>query len=158
MPPFAKGLSEMQGFWQKKFHTLRKLNENKWKFFWQNPKGLTLHEQSRGYLCIRLLLMIIDNFKIEIINNQYLLKGMRGREKDNRRFKQPWAQNEVEAAMSEVDCSRNMPSINGEPPRAEQGWKQKKHAMSSANEGDCDLCRNYTSAGEGWGNRNKNKL
>jgi hypothetical protein len=34
--------------------------------------------------------------------------------------------------MSEVDCSRNMPSINGEPLRAEQGWKQKKHVMSEA--------------------------
>jgi hypothetical protein len=25
-----------------------------------------------------------------------------------------------------------MPSINGEPLRAEQGWKQKKHVMSEA--------------------------
>jgi hypothetical protein len=30
----------------------------------------------------------------------------------------------VKDAMSEADCSRNMPSFNGEPLRAEQGWKQ----------------------------------
>ena len=99
MPPFAKGLSEMQGFWQKKFHTLKKQNENKWKFFWQNPKGLTLHEQSRGYLCIRLLLMIIENFKIEIINNQYLFKGMRGMEKANARVIVPTVKKNGDLSM-----------------------------------------------------------
>ena len=51
--------------------------------------------------------MIIDNFKIEIINNQYLFKGMRGMEKANARVIVPTAQNEVEAAINEMGCSRN---------------------------------------------------
>jgi hypothetical protein len=51
--------------------------------------------------------MIIDNFKIEIINYQYLFKGMRSRKKANARVIVPTAPNEVKAAMSETGCSRN---------------------------------------------------
>jgi hypothetical protein len=51
---------------------------------------------------------------------------MRGREQANAWVIVPTAPNEVKAAMSETGCSRNKPSINGEPLRAEQGCETEK--------------------------------
>lgn len=83
--------------------------------------------------------------------NFFNIKECVGWEKANGRFIVPTAQDEVKAAINVMGCSRNKTKLFRDANHCERskGWKQKKHAISAANEGDCDLCRNYTRAGKG---------